>query len=100
MSHPQWHPLPRACHVSPGRMMHPTSVLIQRCIRIDPSRLVPRGENVHASSTEQLRATIAAAGITESTDLVARILATGIGMGIDDTDRLDLKITSAALSEM
>ena len=50
--------------------------------------------------TEELRATIAAAGITESTDLVARILATGIGMGIDDTDRLDLKITSAALSEM
>ena len=27
--------------------------------------------------TEELRATIAAAGITESTDLVARILATG-----------------------
>ncbi len=50
--------------------------------------------------TEELRATIAAAGITESTDLVARILATGIGLGIDDTERLDLKITSAALSEM
>ena len=29
--------------------------------------------------TEELRATIAAAGITESTDLVARILATGLG---------------------
>ena len=52
------------------------------------------------SVTEELRATIAAAGISENTDLVARILATGIGLGLDDTDRLDLKITSAALSEM
>lgn len=52
------------------------------------------------SVTEELRATIAAAGITESTDLVARILATGIGLGLDDTDRLDLKITSSALGEM
>jgi uncharacterized protein (TIGR00730 family) len=50
--------------------------------------------------TEELRATIAAAGIQESADLVARILATGIGLGLDDTDRLDLKITSAALTEM
>jgi uncharacterized protein (TIGR00730 family) len=50
--------------------------------------------------TEQLRATIASAGITTDADLVARILATGVGLGLDDTDRLDLKITSAALSEM
>lgn len=50
--------------------------------------------------TEELRATIIAAGITENADLVARMLATAIGLGMDDTDRLDLKITSSALSEM
>jgi uncharacterized protein (TIGR00730 family) len=50
--------------------------------------------------TELLRATIAAARIPADTDLVARILATGIGLGLDDPDRLDLKIASAALSEM
>lgn len=58
------------------------------------SAIIPR------QVTEELRATIAAAGITVSADLVARILATGIGLGLDDTDRLDLKITSAAMSEM
>jgi uncharacterized protein (TIGR00730 family) len=50
--------------------------------------------------TELLRATIAAAQIPADTDLVARILVTGIGLGLDDPDRLDLKIASAALSEM
>jgi len=50
--------------------------------------------------TEALRQTMDAAGIDEHEDLVARILATGVGLGIDDTDRLDLKITSAALTEM
>ena len=50
--------------------------------------------------TEALRATIDAAGITRDVELVARILATGIGLGIDEADRLDLKIASAALTEM
>ncbi|MFS0733454.1 TIGR00730 family Rossman fold protein [Microbacterium sp. 1P10UB] len=50
--------------------------------------------------TEDLRRTIETAGISDNADLVARILATGIGMGLDRTDRLDLKITTAALSEM
>jgi len=50
--------------------------------------------------TEALRQAMDAAGITEHDDLVARILATGVGLGMDDTDRLDLKITSAALTEM
>lgn len=40
------------------------------------------------------------AGITLDRDLVGRILATGLGLGLDGTDRLDLKITSAALTEM
>ena len=50
--------------------------------------------------TEELRATIDAAGITENVDLIARILATGIGLGLDHADRLDLKIASSALTEM
>jgi uncharacterized protein (TIGR00730 family) len=50
--------------------------------------------------TEELRATIDAAGVTENADLIARILATGIGLGIDGADRLDLKIASSALTEM
>ena len=50
--------------------------------------------------TEELRATIDAAGITENADLIARILATGIGLGLDRADRLDLKIASSALTEM
>lgn len=50
--------------------------------------------------TEALRAVIAEAGITADADLIARILATGVGLGLDEPGRLDLKITSAALSEM
>ncbi|HET8926700.1 MAG TPA: TIGR00730 family Rossman fold protein [Microbacterium sp.] len=50
--------------------------------------------------TESLRAAIATAGITENVELIARILATGIGLGMDRADRLNLKITTAALSEM
>lgn len=50
--------------------------------------------------TEDIRRLIADAGIARDADLVARILATGVGLGLDDSDRLDLKITSAALTEM
>ncbi len=50
--------------------------------------------------TEDLRRILDDAGITENTDLVARILATGVGLGLDRADRLDLKIASAALTEM
>lgn len=50
--------------------------------------------------TDDLRKVMADAGVTEDQDLIARILATGIGLGLDPTDRLDLKITSAALGEM
>lgn len=55
---------------------------------------------IHAKVTDALRSVIAEAGITENVDLVARILTTGVAMGMDGTDRLDLKITSAALTEM
>ncbi|MHC2997794.1 LOG family protein [Microbacterium sp. HJ5] len=50
--------------------------------------------------TEDVRALIADAGITENVDLIARILVTGVGLGLDEASRLDLKITTAALSEM
>lgn len=50
--------------------------------------------------TDSLRAVIESAGITENVDLVARMLATSVGLGTDATSRLDLKITSAALTEM
>ncbi|MFC8680851.1 TIGR00730 family Rossman fold protein [Microbacterium ureisolvens] len=50
--------------------------------------------------TEDLRRILSDAGITENADLVARILATGVGLGLDGAARLDLKITSAALTEM
>jgi uncharacterized protein (TIGR00730 family) len=50
--------------------------------------------------TEDLRRVIADAGITENIDLIARVLVTGVGLGLDDASRLDLKITTAALTEM
>ncbi len=50
--------------------------------------------------TDGIRRLLDDAGITTDADLIARILATGVGMGLDGADRLDLKITSAALTEM
>ncbi|MDE0547194.1 TIGR00730 family Rossman fold protein [Microbacterium sp. C7(2022)] len=50
--------------------------------------------------TDDVRRLIEDAGIEGNVDLIARILATGVGLGLDDTSRLDLKITSAALTEM
>jgi uncharacterized protein (TIGR00730 family) len=59
-----------------------------------------RETSVSAEVTDDLRAVMADAGITENTDLIARILATGVGLGLDGASRLDLKITTAALAEM
>lgn len=56
--------------------------------------------SVSAEVTADLRAVIADAGIADNTDLIARILATGVGLGLDHASRLDLKITTAALAEM
>jgi uncharacterized protein (TIGR00730 family) len=50
--------------------------------------------------TDHIRAVIDEAGVTANVDLVARILATGVGLGLDETGRLDLKIASSALTEM
>lgn len=55
---------------------------------------------VPPDATDDIRKLITDAGVTEDVDLIARILATGVGLGLDDSSRLDLKITSAALSEM
>jgi uncharacterized protein (TIGR00730 family) len=60
----------------------------------------PSSHSVPAETTEALRAAMAAAGIEANADLIARILATGIGLGMDEANRLDLKITTAALTEM
>ncbi|WP_194397921.1 TIGR00730 family Rossman fold protein [Microbacterium atlanticum] len=50
--------------------------------------------------TDDVRRILADAGISDNADLVARILTTGIGLGMDGADRLDLKIASSALTEM
>ena len=48
----------------------------------------------------QIRELLEAAEITINVDQITEILGTGIRLGQDGTDRLDLKITSAALAEM
>jgi uncharacterized protein (TIGR00730 family) len=53
--------------------------------------------------TDDVRRLIVDAGIDAAAvdaELVSRILITGVGLGLDETSRLDLKITSAALTEM
>jgi uncharacterized protein (TIGR00730 family) len=55
---------------------------------------------VPSKVTEDLRRLIEDAGITDNVDLIARILVTGVGLGLDEANRLDLKITTAALTEM
>jgi uncharacterized protein (TIGR00730 family) len=49
---------------------------------------------------DEVNALIEVAGIRSRRSLIARILATGLELGQDGTDRLDLKIVSAALTEM
>jgi uncharacterized protein (TIGR00730 family) len=59
----------------------------------DPSRADP---GLDARIDELL----AEAGVVDDRDLVHEIVASGIGLGLDDADRLDLKITTAAVREM
>ncbi len=61
---------------------------------------MPDSSAVPREVTDDVRALIADAGITENVDLIARILVTGVGLGLDRADRLDLKITTTALAEM
>lgn len=51
---------------------------------------------VHAATAQLLTA----AGITADRDLVQRIIETGVRLGTDDAQRLNLKISAAALEEM
>ncbi|MFV0374381.1 TIGR00730 family Rossman fold protein [Microbacterium sp.] len=60
----------------------------------------PAAAPVPPELTAAADALIAEVGITADADLIRRILTTGVGLGIDHADRLDLKITSAALTEM
>ena len=53
-----------------------------------------------AAATAEISALLRSAGIEANMDLVERILATGLALGTDGTDRLDLKITASALAEM
>src|SRR5690606_11085087 len=55
---------------------------------------------VPPEATDDIRALIADAGLSDNIDLIARMLATGVGLGLDDTDCIELKIASAALTEM
>ena len=48
----------------------------------------------------EISALLEGSGVRRNRSLIARILATGLGLAQDDTDRLDLKITAAALEEM
>ncbi|AZZ42264.1 TIGR00730 family Rossman fold protein [Acidipropionibacterium jensenii] len=57
-------------------------------------------EVVPPEVTEKLRAILTEAGVSDNKKLVRRLLETGIGLGVDRTTRLDLKIASAALTEM
>lgn len=50
--------------------------------------------------TAQVAALLDEAGVHSNRELVRRIVTTGLLLGTDNTDRLDLKITAAALDEM
>ncbi len=50
--------------------------------------------------TERIDALMDAEGIRANRSLIRRIIATGIQLGHDGTERLDLKITAAAVEEM
>lgn len=50
--------------------------------------------------TRVLNTLMAETGVTKQKSLIRRVLASGVGLGLDETRRLDLKITAAALEEM
>lgn len=53
-----------------------------------------------AGLEDRIRDLVVAAGISGNVDQISQILGTGVRLGQDGTDRLDLKITNAALAEM
>lgn len=70
--------------------------------KLNPAQLssVKTAAGTEAEIDERIAEVVAFAGITEQRGLIRRILKTGIGMGLDEADRLDLKITAAAIEEM
>ena len=61
---------------------------------------LPDPDRVDTVDDAAIRDLIAAAGIDADVDQIHDIIATGIRLGHDETDRLDLKIVSSALLEM
>ena len=55
---------------------------------------------VDHSADEAITAFLAEVGVDHHVDQIQAILRTAVGLGHDHTDRLDLKITNAALAEM
>jgi len=49
---------------------------------------------------DEIRDLLEQAGVTANVELVRNIVATGLALGTDGTERLDLKITASALAEM
>ncbi len=65
----------------------------------DPTLSDPTPDPAAATSAA-VDALVATAGVTANVDQIRQILATGVLLGQDRTDRLDLKIARAALAEM
>lgn len=55
---------------------------------------------LHAMLGKEIDRILTGAGISADQDLVARIIASGLGLGQDEATRLNLKISAAALEEM
>lgn len=51
-------------------------------------------------TTDPVEALLDEAGITDDRDLIGEIVRTGLGLGADATERLNLKITASAIAEM
>ena len=66
----------------------------------DPTVADPTPEPTSEATAAAVDALVAAAGISANADQIRQILATGVLLGQDGTDRLDLKIARAALAEM
>jgi uncharacterized protein (TIGR00730 family) len=63
----------------------------------EPAAITQTGD---PSLDEQIRSLIAEAGVATDVDQIFDIVATGVHLGQDRTDRLDLKITASAIEEM
>jgi uncharacterized protein (TIGR00730 family) len=61
---------------------------------------LPRYRTGDAALDQELAGIIERTGADDDLDLLFEILVSGVGLATDDTDRLDLKISSAALKEM